>query len=40
MTAEEIADLSGYLGTTPIPGDFDSFWEARMAEADNFLPVN
>lgn len=37
MTAEEIADLSGYLGTTPIPGDFDSFWEARMAEADNFL---
>ncbi len=23
-----------YTGLTPVPGDFDSFWEARMAEAD------
>lgn len=34
MTAEDIKNLDGYLGTTPIPEDFDEFWAARMAEAD------
>ena len=34
MTAEEIKNLDWYLGTTPMPEDFDSFWAARMAEAD------
>ena len=34
MTAEEITALSGYLGATPIPEDFSSFWELRMSEAD------
>lgn len=34
MTAEGIEQLNGYLGTTPIPGDFEEFWAARMEEAD------
>lgn len=34
MTAEEIENLSGYFGATPIPEDFDDFWAARMEEAD------
>lgn len=34
MTAEEIENLSGYFGATPIPEDFDDFWAERMEEAD------
>lgn len=34
MTKETIDQLAGYLGSTPIPEDFDTFWAARMAEAD------
>lgn len=36
MTKETIDQLAGYLGSTPIPEDFDTFWAARMAEADKF----
>ena len=32
MTKETIDQLAGYLGSTPIPEDFDTFWAARMAE--------
>ena len=34
MTEKEIHDLDNYLGSTPIPEDFDQFWSERMAEAD------
>ena len=34
MTFEEIEALSHYHGLTPLPEDFDAFWEERMAEAD------
>lgn len=34
MTFEEIEALSDYHGLTPLPEDFDAFWEERMAEAD------
>ena len=34
MTEEEIENLDWYLGSTPIPDDFDAFWAERMAEAD------
>ena len=34
MTAAEIEALGGYYGATPRPDDFESFWQARMAEAD------
>ena len=34
MTFEEIEALGSYHGVTPLPDDFDAFWEARMAEAD------
>ena len=34
MTAAEIEALSDYYGATPRPDDFESFWQARMAEAD------
>lgn len=27
--------LESYVGTNPIPADFDDFWAARMAEADS-----
>lgn len=39
MTKEEIYALDGYLGTTPMPDDFDAFWAARMAEADQ-IPLD
>lgn len=35
VTAKEIESWSGYLGSTPIPEDFDLFWSHRMAEADS-----
>lgn len=34
MTEQDIEMLSDYLGTTPMPEDFDAFWDARLAEAD------
>ena len=34
MTAAEIEALGAYYGATPRPDDFESFWQARMAEAD------
>lgn len=34
MTAEDIRNLDDYYGITPMPEDFDTFWEARMEEAD------
>lgn len=34
VTEKEIETLGSYLGSTPIPKDFDSFWSARMVEAD------
>lgn len=34
MTAQDIEDLSDYMGSTPIPEDFDEFWKQRVAEAD------
>ena len=34
MTAAEIEALGGYYGAAPRPDDFESFWQARMAEAD------
>ena len=34
MTAAEIEALGAYYGATPRPDDFESFWRARMAEAD------
>ena len=39
MTAAEIEALGGYYGATPRPDDFESFWQARMAEADA-VPLN
>lgn len=39
MTEQDIFDLDGYLGTTPCPADFDSFWALRMAEADR-IPLD
>lgn len=38
MTCEALRALESYLGTTPMPADFDSFWVARIAEADR-LPL-
>lgn len=34
MTEDDIKKLDRYMGTTPIPADFDEFWAARMEEAD------
>lgn len=34
MTAAEIGAFGSYYGATPRPDDFESFWQARMAEAD------
>ncbi len=34
MTEQDIENLSDYLGSTPIPEDFDHFWKLRMEEAD------
>ena len=34
MTFDDIEALSGYHGLTPMPEDFDAFWQERMAEAD------
>ena len=34
MNAADIASFDGYRGADPRPADFDSFWAARMAEAD------
>lgn len=34
VTAEEIKQLDNYLGSTPIPEDFDDFWAERVREAD------
>ena len=35
MTEQElIAAYGTYHGSTPVPPDFDAFWDARMAEAD------
>ncbi len=34
MTYEELEGWSDYEGMTPCPEDFDEFWAARMAEAD------
>lgn len=35
MTEQELLDAYGaYHGSTPVPSDFDAFWDARMAEAD------
>lgn len=31
-----LEELRKYSGTNPIPDDFDSFWNERMNEADNF----
>lgn len=39
MTEQEILDLDSYLGTTPCPDDFDTFWAQRMAEADR-IPLD
>lgn len=33
-TREQIEGLRDYLGSTPVPDDFDEFWALRMAEAD------
>ena len=34
MTPDDIEALSSYRGRTPLPDDFDEFWDARMKEAD------
>lgn len=34
MTAQEIEAFGSYYGATPKPDDFEAFWQARMAEAD------
>lgn len=34
MTEEEIEQLHDYHGLTPMPEDFDAFWDQRIAEAD------
>ena len=34
MTPEELARFNDYHGLIACPDDFDSFWEARLAEAD------
>lgn len=34
VTEQEIQQLEDYMGATPMPADFDAFWRARMAEAD------
>lgn len=33
MTMHELAELEDYRGINPCPGDFDAFWDARVAEA-------
>ncbi len=38
VTAEQIQSWWDYRGATPMPSDFDAFWDARMAEADG-LPL-
>lgn len=34
VTALDIKALGDYMGSTPIPTDFDDFWKERIAEAD------
>lgn len=34
MTEREIENLQDYLGATPIPDDFEEFWNQRMEEAN------
>ena len=33
ITKEELKQYSVYLGTNPMPEDFDVFWDARVEEA-------
>ncbi len=39
VTEKEIEQMGDYLGSTPVPEDFDVFWKARVAEADE-LPLD
>lgn len=39
MTEQELEALSDYHGLTPMPEDFDAFWDARLAEA-NKIPLH
>lgn len=34
VTEQQIRQWDSYLGSTPMPEDFDDFWDARMAQAD------
>lgn len=34
ITEDEIEQLGEYMGSTPIPDDFDAFWRERLVEAD------
>lgn len=34
ITVQEAEAYKDYLGTNPIPADFDDFWRARISEAD------
>lgn len=34
MTLDEIKQLDEYRGSTPVPKDFEAFWQKRMEEAD------
>jgi len=34
LDQKELASLDTYTGTNPVPEDFDSFWEQRVAEAE------
>lgn len=34
MTEQEIEELRDYHGLTPMPEDFDAFWDQRITEAD------
>lgn len=39
ITVQEAEAYKDYLGTNPIPADFDDFWRARISEAD-LLPLS
>ena len=34
FSAEQLSELKSCVGRTPVPDDFDAFWDERMAEAD------
>lgn len=39
ITEQELKSYQTYLGTNPMPSDFDAFWQARIYEADQ-IPLS